>query len=515
MIANMKSTCYIFLFIFMSWGCTKLDSTIYSNLTTGNAYSTEADAQASVVGLYSILDGEGEFFGYYNGMFALVTEYGTDVGYSTKAGNPSQMTTFSYQPGNGLLLTNWNSQYRLVSGANTLLSKIADLEVAEEAKNQMIGQARFLRALAYRDLTDAWGPVPFITEEIDPDLVEDMPLTPVDEIESFMIADCEFAIEHLPEQWGTSEGLTRATKGAALTLLGKIYMRKHDYATAKTYIDQVLAMEQQGLYHLNPDFKNVWSGSNLHDDGMIFGILHDAARRPTFTSLHFGPADNKDIPSRWSYYGISLDFWRKYHDDDPRKAFFWYDYEGSTPRGDGSGYGLFYKMPDPGENTPPNDTTILLKDVTTKKYTYEMNSKSEWDDRTIIIFRLADVILCKAEIENALNGPAAALPYLNRVRERAGAPLYGVDARFPAPGNQNEMADRILDERGFELVFEFQRRPDLIRFGKLLDVCNAYIENYLGLNVRLTENNIYFPYPFQDTRYNSYMRAENEKRIVR
>src|SRR5690606_14315612 len=159
--------------------------------------------------------------------------------------------------------------------------------------------------------------------------------------------------------------------------------------------------------------------------------------------LHFGPANCKEIPSRWSYYGISLDFWRKYDDADPRKEFFWYDYEGSTPRGDGSMRGLFYKMPDPGETTPPDDTTLLLKDVTTKKYTYEMNSQSEWDDRTIIIFRLADVILCKAEIENALSGPSAAIPYLNRVRERAGAPLYGVDERFPAPANQNEMADRI------------------------------------------------------------------------
>ena len=71
-------------------------------------------------------------------------------------------------------------------------------------------------------------------------------------------------------------------------------------------------------------------------------------------------------------------------------------------------------------------------------------------------------------IENELSGPSAALPYLNEVRARAEAPVYG-DAGFPAPTSKDEMAMKILDERGFEFVFEYKRRPDLIRFGKFND----------------------------------------------
>lgn len=84
-----------------------------------------------------------------------------------------------------------------------------------------------------------------------------------------------------------------------------------------------------------------------------------------------------------------------------------------------------------------------------------MVDPSYYDGRTIPVFRLADAILCKAEIENELSGPQAALPYLNEVRARAGAPEYG-DPGFPEPTDKEEMADKILAERGYELVFEYK-----------------------------------------------------------
>ena len=57
----------------------------------------------------------------------------------------------------------------------------------ETKKKQVIAQAKFLRALAYRDLTDGWGPVPLITELIDPSTAKNMPLTSVEDVNNFMI----------------------------------------------------------------------------------------------------------------------------------------------------------------------------------------------------------------------------------------------------------------------------------------------------------------------------------------
>ena len=162
----------------------------------------------------------------------------------------------------------------------------------------------------------------------------------------------------------------------------------------------------------------------------------------------------------------------------------------------------------------PNDTTKYMQNVATMKYTYDMISDAYYDGRTICIFRLSDVILCKAEIENNLNGPAAALPYLNQIRARAGAPEYGKHDRFPAPTTKEAMNDAILKERGYELVFEFQRRADLIRFGKYEEIVNAHLKK-LGISqpTNVTSALRYFPYPLNDAQLNPNLAAENPSRL--
>ena len=142
-------------------------------------------------------------------------------------------------PNNMYFSSNWQCMYQVISNANVLLQNIDNISMDETKKKQVIAQAKFLRALAYRDLTDAWGPVPLITELLDPATAKDYPLTSVEEINNFMIADLKECIENLPEEWA-GQDLSRATKGAAATLLGKIYLRSHDYTNAKTYIDMVL-----------------------------------------------------------------------------------------------------------------------------------------------------------------------------------------------------------------------------------------------------------------------------------
>ena len=168
-------------------------------------------------------------------------------------------------------------------------------------------------------------------------------------------------------------------------------------------------------------------------------------------------------------------------------------------------------MPAAGQTTPPNDTVKLLKNVSTKKYSYEMVSNSYYDGRTISVFRIEDVILNKAEIENELSGPAAALPFINQIRDRAKAPVYGSPG-FPVPASKEDMAQKILDERGFELVFEYKRRPDLIRFGKYESTSNAYMVSR-GLAPVVKPNMRYFPYPLLEAQQNSNMAAENPNRL--
>ncbi len=494
--------------------CTDLEPTLYSNLTTANAYTTEDDINAALVGLYADLNPyPGDAWMYYGGYQVMTTDYSTDMGNSTAAGDPTKMSNMTYDANNIYIRYNWQFMYQVISNANALLGNIDAVDMPDSNKELIVAQTKFLRALAYRDLTDGWGAVPFLTELIDPSSAKNMELTPVEEINNFMIEELKECINILPETWSGSD-LARATKGAAATLLGKIYMRNHDYGNAKTYIDMVLDLRNKGVYELESDFKNVWSENNKFNKEFIFCILHESSYNGGEIANHFGPSDHPDVPNRWQYYAVSLPFWRKYNDADPRKEFFYYNYTGGSARDDTTDYGFYYKMPDVGETVPPNDTTKLLVNVATMKYTYEMVSEAYYDGRTISIFRLSDVILCKAEIENNLNGVSAALPYLNEIRSRAGAPEYGSSEDFPVPSSQAEMNQAILDERGYELVFEFQRRADLIRFDKYDETVNEYLKE-LGLTspTNVTERLHYFPYPLNDAQLNTYMSDENVTRI--
>src|SRR5699024_4673579 len=136
------------------------------------------------------------------------------------------------------------------------------------------------------------------TEPVNPSEAQDVSLSSVESIDSLIIADSKYASNNLPTEWTEETGLARVTKGAALTLLGKVYARAHDYQNAKIYIDQVLELRQRGVYTLNPDFKNVWSGSNKMDSGMIFGVLHEASQNGGEIANHFGPSDHPIVPNR-------------------------------------------------------------------------------------------------------------------------------------------------------------------------------------------------------------------------
>src|SRR5690606_23562592 len=128
--------------------------------------------------------------------------------------------------------------------------------------------------------------------------------------------------------------------------------------------------------------------TNKMDMGLIFGILHEAAQNGGEIVNHFGPTDHPIVQNRWQYYAVSLQFWRKYSDSDPRKEFYYYNYEGAAPRDGTTTHGFYYMMPAAGQNVPPNDTTKLIPNVATKKYSYELVSNSYMDGRTIQIFRI-------------------------------------------------------------------------------------------------------------------------------
>src|ERR1035437_384666 len=163
---------YLSLIIVLAFAisCTKLDPKIYSDLTTANAYLDESDVNAALIGIYADVAPCRTlgYNAYYNGYLVMTTDYTTDMGFSPGGGDVGNLSNWTYNANDGYIERNWKYMYRIIANVNMLLSKIGGVSMDETKKNVIIAQARFLRALAYRDLTDAWGPVPLITEVIAP-----------------------------------------------------------------------------------------------------------------------------------------------------------------------------------------------------------------------------------------------------------------------------------------------------------------------------------------------------------
>ncbi len=87
-----------------------------------------------------------------------------------------------------------------------------------------------------------------------------------------------------------------------------------------------------------------------------------------------------------------------------------------------------------------------------------------------IYMRYAEILLMAAEIENELNGPTAAAPYLKEIRRRAFAETdwsTKVEAYVDALTTKEAMFDAIVDEHGFEFCGEMERKQALIRWNLL------------------------------------------------
>ena len=93
-----------------------------------------------------------------------------------------------------------------------------------------------------------------------------------------------------------------------------------------------------------------------------------------------------------------------------------------------------------------------------------------WTEGTdVVLIRLADILLARAEALNELNGPTQeAIDLVNAIRERAfGGDTHNLKlADFPS---KEALREAILQERGWELFLEGYRRLDLIRHGVYTD----------------------------------------------
>lgn len=269
-----------------------------SQSTLGSA----AGLNAAVISAYSLLDGWNADWGVgpwggqqsnwgFGDIMSDDANKGTE---STDGVEWETLETFTWSPLEGLFNAKFTMDYEGISRANAAINLAKNVEgVSEEAKNQAIAEARFLRGVYYLDLYKMFKHVPYYTEE---DLDFKKPNTNeagefIDIIDNIK-ADFQAAADVLPL---TQSEAGRATKGAALAYLGKAQLYNKEYAAAKASFDQVV---NSNIYALQDCYRSLWTYDGENGSGgkreSIFAYqasINDGA----------GDAENSNFGDRLTY----------------------------------------------------------------------------------------------------------------------------------------------------------------------------------------------------------------------
>lgn len=372
------------------------------------------------------------------------------------------LADFYVNNGNGTITNNYTTSYLIIARANQILDVIDDVEFDDAAaKDNIKGQAYFLRALSYFDLVQYFGSVPLHTVPVTGRDDAALPLSTPDEIYAQILNDVNEAVSMLPVKSAQEAG--RATKGSAQMLLANVYMVQENWSGAESTLSTLVT---SGEYDLLGDYASVFDQNQKNNMESIFEVQFLEGTEGFASSFPYAwlpmplTADqvaaisgvgNSQAANTEGFNIPTPDLLASYEDGDARKSV-------SIDSVDVDGVYFPYI----NKFWQPHSTPQIMG--------------VNWP-----VYRYAEALLFMAEAVNEQGRPGDAEQYLNAVRSRAGlTSITGVD--------QATMRQAIMDERRVELAFENKRWLDLVRTGTAQSVMSAF-----GDRVKANPQDYYFP----------------------
>lgn len=472
----MKKIIYTLLLGILIVSCdSNLELTNPNIPTTGTFWQTEADAYAAVNSIYNSLMIDGTYMRMYP---SLMDGRGDDIQGDSPWPDLMLVANFTIPTTSGPIAWVWEAHYQMVWRANQVLGNVPAIEMDEDLKQRILGQAYFLRGLAYFNLANFYKEVPLITS-LPANRAEFYPPTaPESEIWDQIISDFSSAKDALPISYQNVTGpdrghIGRATKGAATGMLGKALVYRKRWAEAVTQFEALIG-GQYGPYALVPNYRDNFDPRSENNSESLFEVQFALPEQVGGSELNWGGNPNANwtqvsaqaITYAARGYGFN-DFlptralYDAYHVErtidgrkDPRLLATIASYEPEE------GSVMLYNDPWPHPVT----------DLYPRKYTNDGFGPSfEAQFRSGINFRIlryADILMLHAEALNELGRTTEAYGFIQQVRSRVRLP----DLTTTKPGmSQQEMRDQIAHERYLEFAIEGQRINDLIRWGWFYD----------------------------------------------
>lgn len=464
----MQKLISFFIIISFAAGCSEdfLDRKPKGQLTSDTFFQTEEHAVQAVNAVYANFR-TWEFCGLpFLGATDIISDDSDKGSTPNDAFYLNEIDNFQFDATNQTFSNVWNGHYRSIYRANLAINNIPAIDMDPQLKARLIGEARFLRAFCYLRLSQWFGQIPIITNQLEESQYYTQSRKPLSEVYALIEDDLKNAIEVLPEKSKyPSTDLGRATKGAARGILAKLYMVKKDWKNAITQCEAIINSNE---YRLFPSYSDNFLMTGENGMESIFEIgavaLQAAVAGPGATPYNMVQGI-RGIPNLgWGFNRPSDNLILNYEAGDPRRQAT-IIYEGEI-------------LPD-GTTKVETNPDILNARYNQKAWVPRHPGLQDNGPGNIRLLRYSDILLLCAEAYNEDGRATDALPLLNAVRRRARG-----SNNFILPDisitDKDMLRERIYRERRSELAMEQHRWFDLVRWGRAETAMKTAGKNFIN-----------------------------------
>jgi tetratricopeptide (TPR) repeat protein len=404
-----------------------LDLKPTGSIVADNAISDAKTARAAVIGGYSQLRST-----YQGSINILGTMPADNVLFGASLTQYTQLDGNAYSTNNSVSLSAYRGLYSLINRANWVIAdigKVNDPALQEAEKNQLLGEAYFLRAYGYFDLARGWGGMQIqLAPTTDLNAITGIGRSSLAETYAQAANDLRQAETLLPDDDATTRN--RAQKAAARALRARVHLYAGEWEQAETAASSVIALESK--FELVKPFNAYFTPPFLSRESVL--------------ELSYSASDQNTAWSGWYCH--------------PRGT---YEYQ-PTP-------GIVALLLDAQKAGARG--SLIAEAANGEIYNAQFTAGG-LDPQYLI--RIAELYLIRAEarvrkVTPDLPGAAADL---NAVRRRADVADYASGASTAA-----DLLQAIEDERRIEFAFEPHRWYDLTRTGRAGEVLGAERQYWL------------------------------------
>ena len=431
----------LYILFFTTWTITSISCKKFLDLkpidspTEDNFYVDEKGLQGGLTSCYDALQDNGLYGNILLSLTEIRSDNMEDNDQGASGGVRYQIESFAERPDNTLVTEVWLASFKAIYRCNVILSRAPDITMDATRKNQVIGEASFLRALNYFNATRLWGNLPLITAPQTSAEARSNTRADTAAIYGQIISDLTVALNNLPTSWPDAQR-GRATSYAARGLLAKVYLYQKKYDLVVSTIQPLITAINAGTIVALVPQPSTFPNAMKTSRDIIFsarflsgGIGESANQGNRFRNV--GGNNAVILPQSLFETG------------DNRKALV-------APTSAGGER--------PGKYNGP-----------------QVNNETSMD---IPIVRCADVMLIYAEALNEISYPnTTAFTALNAVRTNAGITTLTTATLT----NQASFRAAIYKERRLELALECDRWFDIVRTGQMSTIfplVNAFRKVY-------------------------------------